>query len=97
MCAKVTLGWKELICCSVCPPHSLKHHPSSPSGAGMGFSLCLLLALLGATMNHKSHGACFPYQCPQRSLGLCQDKQGCGLAGTETPRRSMHQGNPWLS
>lgn len=27
-------------------------------------------------------------------MGLCQDKQGCGLAGTETLQQSMHQGNP---
>lgn len=49
MCGKVTLGCKELIFCSVCPSYSAKNHPNSSSGAGMGCSLCLLLALLGAT------------------------------------------------
>lgn len=70
MCGKVTLGRKELIFCSVCPSYSTKHHPNSPFGAGMGFSLYLLLALLGATGTTNPSGHVFPtnpvlWLCPQ--------------------------------
>lgn len=71
MCGKVTLGCKELIFCSVCPSYSAKNHPTPPFGARMGFSLCLLLALLE------------PHE-PQIPLGMFSlPAQCCGCAHSD--------------